>query len=265
MYGYIYITTNLVNGKIYVGQHKVHNDTFNPKYYGSGRLLRKALNHYGKENFKVELIEWCETLKETNEREIYWIAYYKLPNYEIGYNIARGGQLESFIGGVIYSEESRRKMSESAKKHAHPPTTKGRIYVNNGTQNKCIEKNELDTFLNEGWVLGRIDPIPRVPWNKGLTRETDERVDKYITKKQQTSDNGKFFRENNPRKNTTEKLYENIINKGFKEYFLENGKNKTANHYHVRLETIDKCLELIGLEETYEHKLYIIRKGRNLL
>ena len=41
MYGYIYKTTNLVNGKIYIGQHK--SNTFDTNYYGSGTILNKAI------------------------------------------------------------------------------------------------------------------------------------------------------------------------------------------------------------------------------
>ena len=44
----IYKTTNLVNGKIYIGKDSKNN----PNYLGSGNLLKKALIKYGKENFK---------------------------------------------------------------------------------------------------------------------------------------------------------------------------------------------------------------------
>ena len=53
-YGYIYKTTNLINGKIYIGQHK--SNLFDSQYKGSGVILRKAFAKYGKENFKVEII-----------------------------------------------------------------------------------------------------------------------------------------------------------------------------------------------------------------
>ena len=36
--GIIYKTTNIINGKIYVGQDKQNN----PKYLGSGKILRYA-------------------------------------------------------------------------------------------------------------------------------------------------------------------------------------------------------------------------------
>ena len=46
MFGYIYKTTNLINNKIYIGQHK--SEKFEPnKYIGSGVVLLKAINKYG--------------------------------------------------------------------------------------------------------------------------------------------------------------------------------------------------------------------------
>ena len=69
MYGYIYKTTNLINGMIYIGQK--HSQKFLPAYLGSGKLIRYAVNLYGKENFKVELLEEIETLEQMDTREIY--------------------------------------------------------------------------------------------------------------------------------------------------------------------------------------------------
>jgi hypothetical protein len=47
----IYKTTNLINGKMYVGQDS-HN---NPLYLGSGKVLGLAIEKYGIENFKKEI------------------------------------------------------------------------------------------------------------------------------------------------------------------------------------------------------------------
>ena len=46
MFGYIYETTNLINGKKYIGKHKSR--CFDVKYYGSGKLFRKELEKYRK-------------------------------------------------------------------------------------------------------------------------------------------------------------------------------------------------------------------------
>lgn len=49
----VYKTTNLINNKIYIGK-----DTHdNPKYLGSGIVLKRAIKKYGKLNFLKETIE----------------------------------------------------------------------------------------------------------------------------------------------------------------------------------------------------------------
>lgn len=90
MYGYVYKTTNLLNNKIYIGQHK--GSTFDQYYYGSGSWFSRVLKKYGKENFKCEVIEECATAELLNEREIYWIEFYQSRNPQIGYNLAKGGE-----------------------------------------------------------------------------------------------------------------------------------------------------------------------------
>jgi hypothetical protein len=62
-FNFIYITTNLINGKQYIGDHSTNN--LNDNYLGSGRpYLKRALSEYGKENFKREIIEFFDTKEE---------------------------------------------------------------------------------------------------------------------------------------------------------------------------------------------------------
>lgn len=89
MYGYIYKITNLINHKIYIGQHK--SQVFDSNYKGSGKVIKLAFQKYGPENFKIELIEWCETFEEINKREEYYIEHYNSRNEKVGYNIKPGG------------------------------------------------------------------------------------------------------------------------------------------------------------------------------
>jgi len=49
MYGYIYKTTNIVNGRQYIGQHM--SELFDENYKGSGKALLEAINKYGWDNF----------------------------------------------------------------------------------------------------------------------------------------------------------------------------------------------------------------------
>ena len=75
-YGYVYKTTNLINNKIYIGQHKWTGHEIDPKYLGSGKILKEAIKTYGKENFKCEILEWCESFDELNKRERYWEKFH---------------------------------------------------------------------------------------------------------------------------------------------------------------------------------------------
>lgn len=89
MYGYIYKTTNLINGKIYIGKHRAKQ--FDIKYFGSGIILKNAIKKYGIENFVCEMLESCDSLAQLNEREVYWIEKFNSQRAEIGYNISNGG------------------------------------------------------------------------------------------------------------------------------------------------------------------------------
>ena len=89
---FIYKTTNKINGLIYIGQHIYKKEIKNPKYYlGSGTLLLESIKEYGRQNHEREILEYCDTFKELNDREIYWIEKYNSINPEIGMNISAGG------------------------------------------------------------------------------------------------------------------------------------------------------------------------------
>ena len=56
-YGFIYITTNNINGKKYIGQKKYDKEGKWKTYLGSGIILNRAIKKYGAENFSKEIIE----------------------------------------------------------------------------------------------------------------------------------------------------------------------------------------------------------------
>lgn len=88
-YGLIYKTTNLINGKIYIGQTtRIDNFTDN-KYLGSGNLIVKAIKKYGKENFKSEMICYCSSQEKLNEEEQFNICKFN-STFPDGYNLSSG-------------------------------------------------------------------------------------------------------------------------------------------------------------------------------
>lgn len=104
----IYMITNLVNGKIYIGQDK--ND--NPKYFGSGDLIKKAIIKYGITSFRKDILKQCSNQKELDEFERFYIMEYNSTNKKIGYNIAVGGRNGTTLNRKM-SPETREKMSKA--------------------------------------------------------------------------------------------------------------------------------------------------------
>jgi len=106
---HIYKTTNLINGKIYIGQEK--GDDIN--YLGSGKILKLSVKKYGAENFKKEILQTCSNKIELDEYEIFWINNSNCL-HPIGYNICNGN-----FGGDNFTnnpnkEDIRKKLKEKA-------------------------------------------------------------------------------------------------------------------------------------------------------
>lgn len=127
MYGYVYKTTNLINSKIYIGQHKSDKFVGN-KYLGSGSIFRKAVEKYGKENFNVELLKECFSQEDLDNQEVYYISLLNSTDINIGYNLSLGGksgsstpelnrQRSNTLIGHEVSQETKNKISSTKKKY----------------------------------------------------------------------------------------------------------------------------------------------------
>ena len=64
---FIYETTNLIDGKKYRGKHSTND--INDEYLGSGIYLNRAIEKYGRENFKREILEFTDTAESALELE----------------------------------------------------------------------------------------------------------------------------------------------------------------------------------------------------
>ena len=99
-YHYIYKTTNLINGKYYIGMHST--DNLQDGYIGSGKRLWYSINKYGKENFKCEILEILPNRKILKEREKKLVNEERLKD-EMCMNLQIGG------GGGLTTDEHKRK------------------------------------------------------------------------------------------------------------------------------------------------------------
>ena len=98
----VYITTNIINGKKYIGKDEKNNS----KYLGSGNLFRAAIKKHGKENFKKEILAKACDREDLCELETYYIDYYSAQTSDLFYNIAPGGDGGKVCKDYKYREKS---------------------------------------------------------------------------------------------------------------------------------------------------------------
>lgn len=84
----VYKTTNLVNGKIYIGKHQTYD--ISDGYLGSGILIQRAIEKYGEENFKREILFECSSVEEMNAKEAELVNEEFLKRDDV-YNLKQGG------------------------------------------------------------------------------------------------------------------------------------------------------------------------------
>lgn len=179
MYYLIYQITNLINGKIYIGKHQTSN--LDDEYFGSGNLIKRAIKKYGKDNFKKEILYFCNSIEEMNNLENNLVTEDFVKRNDT-YNITIGGQggwyhintleINTNRLGKKHSDKTKLKMSESHKNYQHSEETKNKISKShlgkstvrteegrkrqserqkNATYNKickCCGKNFVGTGLN---------------------------------------------------------------------------------------------------------------------
>lgn len=94
--GYIYKVTNLINGKIYIGQtsrtieKRWQEHLWDAHNHHNNCSLHSAIRKYSKSNFLVEKVIECDN-DNLNDYEKYWISFYQSNNKHKGYNLTDGG------------------------------------------------------------------------------------------------------------------------------------------------------------------------------
>jgi group I intron endonuclease len=164
MIHYVYETKNIINDKIYVGVRS--SSHIDDGYFGSGKLLKKAFEKYGINNFQKRILWVFGTSEEAylKEKEIVDDIFVLRKDT---YNIAIGGKggylgddvnekrKKSLMGHVI-SEETKNKISKKAK---------GRI-PNRKKRKWTLEQRSKLSESCKG----------RIPWNKDKSFSEDQKI-----------------------------------------------------------------------------------------
>ena len=192
-FNYVYLITNLVNRKQYVGEHSTNN--LNDNYFGSSSYLKNAVKKYRKKNFTIQILEHFETKQKTFEAQSYYINKYNtlIPN---GYNISPTGGTNGCGGNM--NEISKQKLSKTRKEKNCGVGEKNGMFkksvydiwvekygkedadklneIKKEKHKKYHPSEETNNKIKDTMILLRatIKPI----WNRGLTKENDERIKK---------------------------------------------------------------------------------------
>lgn len=162
----IYVITNSITDKKYIGfTSKTLEKRLRQHFYSKDtRPLKYAIDKHGRDNFKITLLEQCDSLEEAKKIEIEYIKQYK--TYEYGYNATRGGETNPPDPNKDHYKDEKylKELSERTKKQ-HKDQIKKKRHVE-GIQKYwnelgVEEKNKRATIAIENGKKFKIS------WNKG--------------------------------------------------------------------------------------------------
>ena len=159
--GYIYKILNKVNGKCYIGS-SIKTPKDNWSYYGSGKLIKQAIEKYGKENFTKEILVESEgDIKMLEKQYLDEINAQQNPLY---YNMTNDA-----VGSSFHNKEGRKSKSEKLTGRKLSKETREKISKNKtGVRFKNgYSKIRKDKGKTRFATKGRISP------NKGKGKKID--------------------------------------------------------------------------------------------
>lgn len=117
IYGVIYLITNKINGKMYVGQTKqaLASRLKGHKNSNGTSRITYAIKKYGVENFDIVQIDSAISLAELNAKEIAHIARLNTLDTKVGYNVSIGG------GVVVVDRDAVERAAAKLRGRKVPP------------------------------------------------------------------------------------------------------------------------------------------------
>lgn len=189
---YIYRIINKINGHDYIGKKLIdkNKDPLLDGYYGSGTLIRKAIEKYGKDNFEKEILDSnIITEEEAILIEIKRIYEYKNKGLAY-YNISPGG--EGFLNREIsislkdkeYFQLYRKIISDKVKKDWENMSMEKRLLRNSHMEDGWRKKEDLDNWCNRRSLIQK----------EVMSRLTNEEKKEINRKRSQTLKEGNLKR-----------------------------------------------------------------------
>lgn len=126
-FGYVYLVTNKITGKCYVGQTVktvAQRWVYHVSMAGKSRYpFGQSIAKHGADAFEVREIDVALSREDLNAKEIHWIALHdtKVPK---GYNLSPGGGGNS---GLALSPEARAKISAANKGKVPSPAARAKM------------------------------------------------------------------------------------------------------------------------------------------
>lgn len=202
-------------------------------YKGSTHFYN-AIQKYGWENFKGEILENVNTVEEANEKEKYYISLYNSTNQDIGYNITSGGW------NCKMAEETKRIISNKAKERYKNPK-------NNPMYGKKHTKESLEKMKIK--KQGINNPM----YGKHLSDESKEKISQsHIGKKIDNSYWTDEYREQHSKrmKENAKECSKKIL--CIEDNIIFNSITEAAKHYSVSVSTLSGHLH--GYQHTCSKK-----------
>jgi hypothetical protein len=146
----VYKTTNLINGKFYVGKHKTK--VLNDGYMGSGKILKHSMKKYGIDNFKIEYLGVFDSEWKMNVAE----KIYVVLDTEVSYNLCPGGH-----GGFGYINKQglNKEISVSGRNRLSKFMKIRNLNFDNDLKSKRAKKSaatkKKNNTLNTNTFLGK--------------------------------------------------------------------------------------------------------------
>lgn len=133
----VYIHTNKVNGKKYIGvtRQKPERRWNSGKGYKAHPYFYSAIQKYGWDNFDHFIVE-VDSPELMYQLEKQYIEYYKTTDHRYGYNVSLGGDAGCYLGKNCgtkeYYEENKDRFHKACKKyyetHKEKERERSRIY-----------------------------------------------------------------------------------------------------------------------------------------